>query len=131
MTFPQPIGGTPFTVDPVTRQPDVLRLRLGGDLDYDTTHELHEALDELLDGSTGRRQVILDCSGLETCDSTGLSALLMIHRRVHDAGAGLHLVGRPPVLRRLLAVTGTEEHFGCPEDPAAPAGDTALPGSTG
>lgn len=131
MTLPQPISGVPFTVDLVTRRPDVLRLRLGGDLDYDTTHELHEVLNELLDGGAGRGHVVLDCSELETCDSTGLSALLMIRRRVHDTGARLHLTGRPPVLRRLLAVTRTEEHFGCEEDPAAPAGDTALPGGAG
>ncbi|MCM2576771.1 STAS domain-containing protein [Streptomyces meridianus] len=132
MTFPQPKGGAgPFTAGPVARQPDMLRLRLGGDLDCDTVHELHEVLDELLDGSAGRKHVVLDCSGLEICDSTGLSALLMVRRRVHDTGAQLHLTGRPPMLRRLLAVTGTEEHFGCPAGPAAPAGDVALPGGTG
>ncbi|MFF2808321.1 STAS domain-containing protein [Streptomyces sp. NPDC058000] len=65
----------------------------------------------------GRRALHVDCGGLVLCDSMGLSALLMVHRRTSTLGVRLHLEERPPALDRPLTVTGTPEHLTAPPAP--------------
>jgi anti-anti-sigma factor len=65
----------------------------------------------LLEGSAGEAidsgdtVVILDLSGVTLCDSTGLSALIRLHRRAGAAGGQLRLAGVQPQVRRVLEIT--------------------------
>ncbi|QYC42883.1 Anti-sigma F factor antagonist [Nonomuraea coxensis DSM 45129] len=90
--------------------PGALRVAVGGDLDFTTAGELLTTVVAALDGG-GLTDVRLDCGGLRICDSSGLSALLTVHRQVTEAGARLHLDDRPAALDRLLDVSGTYEHL--------------------
>ncbi|MGW4410534.1 STAS domain-containing protein [Nonomuraea sp. NPDC004702] len=108
----------PLTLVQATPHPGVLRVAVTGDLDYNTARELlTTALAALADG--GLTDLHLDFDGLHFCDSSGLSALLMIHQHAVTAGTRLHLEQRPRVLERLLDVSGTYEHL-----TGAPAGVT-------
>jgi anti-anti-sigma regulatory factor len=55
--------------------------------------------------------VHLDCAEIDFCDSSGLSALILVHRRVTAAGARPHLDNRRAPLNRLLELTGTMAHL--------------------
>ncbi|MQS08517.1 STAS domain-containing protein [Streptomyces alkaliphilus] len=97
--------------------PHTVHIRISGDLDYDTSEDFLETVVEEMDARPDLRELHLDCAELGTCDSMGLSILLMVHRRVTVAGIKLYLDNRRPALDRLLGITGTFGHFiGAPEN---------------
>ncbi|WP_432075269.1 STAS domain-containing protein [Streptomyces wuyuanensis] len=96
-------------------------VRVDGDLDVDSADDLIEAARACLDADRSPRLLRLDCEKLTLCDSTGLAALLMIHRIATAAGVRLRLDHRPEPLERLLELTGTLGHF-----TAADAGEAAA-----
>ncbi|MEO3758948.1 STAS domain-containing protein [Mycobacterium sp. B14F4] len=87
------------------------RLHVAGDLDYATADELVDAASQLLAARPGGRDLHLDFSDLTFCDSAGLSALLLLHRRSAEAGVNMHLDHRPPHLNRILEITGLLEYL--------------------
>ncbi|MBC3993864.1 STAS domain-containing protein [Streptomyces sp. AC563] len=100
---------------------DSVRIEITGDLDYDSAGLLLEEATARLGARSGLDSLRLSFTQVGVVDSTGLSALLMIHRRATAAGVRLHLDDRPPRLDRILTITGTLEHFTAPP----PAGATA------
>lgn len=84
-------------------------VRITGDLDFSTTGALTGAAAELLTAAEPVRDLHLDFSGLEFCNSTGLAGLIDIHRQAADCGARLHLDHRPEQLNRMLVLTGMLE----------------------
>ncbi|MEV4659694.1 STAS domain-containing protein [Micromonospora sp. NPDC049301] len=79
-----------------------VRLRLSGDLDYDSAPELIAAADEL---RGDHQQLLIDLTGVSFCDSSGLSALLVVHR----AAGAIRLTGVSRILQRMLDRTGLAE----------------------
>lgn len=77
-----------------------VRLRLTGDLDFDTAPELTAAAADLHGD-----EVLIDLSGVSICDSSGLSALLVVQRNARV----MHLTGVSPQLQRMLDRTGLAE----------------------
>ncbi|MFB6887974.1 STAS domain-containing protein [Kitasatospora sp. NPDC056327] len=121
MTGPPPSGLT-VTVDDT---PGALTVHVAGELDYDTSGELLDAVTgRLARGVAPSGGVRLDFAGLTWIDSSGLSALIVIHRRAGEAGAALHLDNRPGVMERALHLTGLLEHLTAPRSggPAGPPG---------
>ena len=86
-------------------------VRVAGDLDYETGDELVDHAARCIDAHPGLRDLHLDCARLRFCDSTGLSALLMVHRRATAAHVTLHLDAPPPFLDRMLTTTGVRGLF--------------------
>ncbi|MEV4121962.1 STAS domain-containing protein [Micromonospora sp. NPDC049645] len=80
-----------------------VRLRLSGELDYDTAPELIAAAADLRGDRDAPVQV--DLTGVTLCDSSGLSALLVVHR----AAGTIRLTGVSPQLQRMLDRTGLSE----------------------
>ncbi|WUT00985.1 STAS domain-containing protein [Streptomyces sp. NBC_00708] len=95
-----------------------VRLRLAGVLDYDTSDGLVARADACVEEDPHAGELHLDCEKLRLCDSTGLSALLMIHRRTTDRGITLFLDNPPPFMERLLTVTGTRHLFAAENEPS-------------
>jgi anti-anti-sigma factor len=93
-------------------------VRLAGELDVTGAPRLREALMTAIEG--GDRHVVVDCSGLEFLDSTGLGVLVAARTRARAAGGSLLLTGAQPPLERLLAVTGVDGLFRL-EPPVRPA----------
>lgn len=87
------------------------RIHVAGDLDYGHTAPLLDAVSELISAKAGVRELHLDFTALGFLDSTGLSALLIVHREVSRSGVMLHLDNRPPHLERVLEITGLLDHF--------------------
>ncbi|OBH89165.1 STAS domain-containing protein [Mycobacterium sp. E2733] len=86
-------------------------VQVSGDLVYETVDALVDAVGQLLGRQPTLTDLHLDLSGLAICDSAGLSALLLVHRRSCQAGVQLHLDRRPRFLDRILDVTGTFDHL--------------------
>lgn len=84
-------------------------VRPAGELDHHTADLLSGPLDEAL--AKGRSRLVVDCSRLEFCDSTGLNVLLGARLKAEAAGGGIHLAGMLPVVARVLEITGAEAVF--------------------
>ncbi|MBL3669632.1 STAS domain-containing protein [Streptomyces sp. M2CJ-2] len=80
-----------------------------GELDHHTADLLREPLEECL--ARGFNRLVIDCSGLEFCDSTGLNVLLGARLKADAAGGGVHLAGMQPVVARVFEITGAEAVF--------------------
>ena len=64
---------------------------------------------DCLDGGFAR--LVVDCSRLEFCDSTGLNVLLGARLKAEAAGGEVHLAGMLPVVARVFQITGVDAVF--------------------
>ncbi|TDT24437.1 anti-anti-sigma factor [Streptomyces sp. BK208] len=80
-----------------------------GELDHHTADLLREPLEDCL--TKGFNRLVVDCSRLEFCDSTGLNVLLGARLKAEAAGGGVHLVAMQPVVARVFEITGAEAVF--------------------
>ncbi|HEX8630136.1 MAG TPA: STAS domain-containing protein, partial [Catenuloplanes sp.] len=74
----------------------------------------------------GATRLLLDLGAVGFCDSTGLGALVRLHRRTEASGGWLRLAGPGPDLRRMLAVTNLDRLlavYATVPDAAAAPGD--------
>lgn len=81
-----------------------------GELDLYTAPRLQNALATLLRGTSPER-VVIDMSGVEFCDSTGMNVLLAGLKRLKEKGGTLELAAPRPAVRRILEVTGLDTVF--------------------
>lgn len=96
-----------FRVDGFDRQGQ-LELRLVGELDIGTADRLRGALAEV----TGRGStIVLDLSGLDFIDSSGLHELVVALKRERAAGGDIVLRKPSPQTRRVLEIVGLTQLF--------------------
>ncbi|GAA3379314.1 STAS domain-containing protein [Streptomyces sannanensis] len=100
--------GPRFTVD-VRSGPGTVVLALGGELDHDTAGALRDALTRGI--TAGADRILVDCSDLRFCDSTGLNALLRGRLAAQNAGIRLELVALQPPVARMFGITGADTVF--------------------
>ena len=81
-----------------------------GNLDIDSATVLTTALDQVLGNPAP--YVVVDLSGVEFCDSTGLSAFVVGHNRAASAGGWLRLAAPNPFLEELLETVGLTDRVG-------------------
>ena len=81
-------------------------IRLTGELDVRTAVTLRAVLAQQVLAGPGN--LVLDLSGLEFVDSSGLAALLAAHQGTRQAGMALVLAGPIPSLRRIMSLTGID-----------------------
>jgi anti-sigma B factor antagonist len=86
-----------------------------------TAPRLHSELAAAVAGE-GLPRVVVDMTGVEFCDSTGMNVLLAALRRARERGGELVLAAPRPAVRKILQVTGLESVFTVLDDPAAVAG---------
>jgi len=94
---------------PVTRSDGLAVVTTPDEIDINNAGLLGEAL--LAAAAAGQPVVIVDMTGTEFCDSTGLSVLVQALRQGEQADAQLTLVVRTLGLRRMLAVSGAGSLF--------------------
>ncbi|MEU1122891.1 STAS domain-containing protein [Streptomyces sp. NPDC005899] len=99
-----------FAVD-VRRDTRAVVFALRGDLDFHSVVQLYEAEETELAAGREAGTVVVDCSHLTYCDSTGISALLKLHNRLAAQGGVLCLAGVPAFLDRLFVLTGLNQLF--------------------
>jgi anti-sigma B factor antagonist len=96
-------------------------MSLGGEIDLYTAPRLHGELATAL-SADGPAQIVVDMSGVEFCDSTGMNVLLAAQRRARERGGDLELAAPRPAVKKVLHVTGLESVFTVVADPASVAG---------
>jgi anti-anti-sigma factor len=80
-----------------------------GELDHHTADLLREPMEQAVEG--GAPLLVVDCSKLAFCDSTGLNVLLGVRIKAEAEGGGVHLAGMLPVVARVFEITGAEAVF--------------------
>ncbi len=94
MVYPEP----PFTV-----------LQIDGDLEMSSVPGFRQAIvDSIDDGDTN---LVVDLSGTDFIDSTGLGALIGGLKRARSAGGSLDVVCAQPRLRELFKLTDLDKVF--------------------
>jgi anti-sigma B factor antagonist len=89
---------------------DSVVVAVRGNLDIDSATMLETALDQVLVRPLPR--VVVDLSGVEFCDSTGLSAFVVGHNRAVAAGGWLRLAAPNDWMSRLLDTVGLTRRLG-------------------
>ena len=78
-----------------------------GELDYASADHACDYVRAVIDAHGG--QVLLDVAGLSFCDACGLGALARMSRHAGQAGSSLHLLAPPPLLFKIIRITGLED----------------------
>lgn len=84
----------------------VVLLALSGELDLATASSLQEQL-----AREAAALVVVDLSGVEFMDSTGLGALVTANGRIAEAGGQLVIVRGSRQVQRLLKITGVDQRL--------------------
>ena len=82
---------------------------VGGDLEFGTAASLRGALIDL--AQQGADPLVVDLSGLEFIDSTGLSLLVQAKQRIESQGHRFVLRQPTERVRRVLEISGLAELF--------------------
>lgn len=86
-----------------------VRLRLLGEIDMSTVPVLEEAFTSAVDQASDR--LIIDLSGVQFMDSSGLNALIRARNSMDDRGLDLVISGVSEQVRRLFEVSGLTSAF--------------------
>ena len=84
-------------------------LNVRGEIHLSTAPRFAQYLQEMLD--RGNARIVLDLSGVEFIDSTGLSVLLTGLRRVTQLQGRMAIVCANPTVLRLFQITSLDETF--------------------
>ncbi len=100
---------------------DRVIVALSGEIDLYTAPRLQSQLAQALNTDHAVRLVV-DMSGVDFCDSTGMNVLLAAQRLAREHGGNIELSGPRPAVRKILQVTGLESVFTVVENGAAVSG---------
>lgn len=89
---------------------DSIVVAVRGHLDIDSAPDLTATLDRVLERPAPR--VVVDLSGIDFCDSTGLSAFVTGHNRAAAAGGWLRLAAPNDWMTQLLDTVGLTGRLG-------------------
>jgi len=82
-----------------------------GEIDLYTAPRLQSELSAVIASAAPASRVIVDMSGVEFCDSTGMNVLLSCLRQARERGGELELAAPRPAVRKILSVTGLDAVF--------------------
>ncbi|HEY8523789.1 MAG TPA: STAS domain-containing protein [Acidimicrobiales bacterium] len=97
----------PVNLEIVERSGEQVVARLGGDLDIVTSEDVKRELAEVLD--SGAASLSLDLSDVRFVDSSGLGALVAVHRHAEAAGAQFTVRKVPSQVQRLFEITRLDD----------------------
>jgi anti-sigma B factor antagonist len=110
------IGATQFQISSEP-EADGQRLRLSGELDIATAPQLEAAVASAL--ARGARRLVIDLSGLQFIDSSGLRLCIVLSDRAVNEGWTLRLVRPVGAPLSVFQMTGAEQYLPFGEDAAA------------
>jgi anti-sigma B factor antagonist len=84
-------------------------VEVGGEVDVHSAPQLRDRLIEIIDG--GKPSLVVDLSGLQFIDSTGLGALVAARNHAEAAGTRFQLVCKADRLLKVFRITGLDEVF--------------------
>jgi len=68
-------------------------------------------LAEVIANAAPASRIVVDMSGVEFCDSTGMNVLLSCLRQVRERGGELELAAPRPAVMKILQVTALDSVF--------------------
>ncbi|MGH8945628.1 MAG: STAS domain-containing protein [Acidimicrobiia bacterium] len=89
-------------------------LQIRGEIDLSTADRVEARFDEMIEA--GQHHLIADLSEVAFMDSTGVSVLAKVLRRVRDQEGELTVVCRKGPVRMVLAASGLEPELAVSED---------------
>jgi anti-sigma B factor antagonist len=98
--------------------------RVAGELDVATSPRLRELLVTAL--TEGRRHLVLDLTGVQFLDSTGLGVIVGLLKRARTLGGDLRIVCPNGSVRRVFEITALDRTM-----PLSDTVDAALAGAEG
>jgi anti-sigma B factor antagonist len=90
-----------------------------GEIDLYTAPRLHSQLAAVIDGAAPASRVVVDLSGVDFCDSTGMNVLLSCLRQASEKGAEFDRAAPRPAVKKILQVTGLDSVFTISSEQAA------------
>lgn len=93
----------------IDRRADGVRLTITGDLDLAAIPALERARRDALDGPPGK--LLVDLTGVEFVDSSGLKFLLQTERAARNRGCTTTLLRPTGHAMRVFVVTGADRHL--------------------
>ncbi|MGH2658474.1 MAG: STAS domain-containing protein [Actinomycetota bacterium] len=84
-------------------------LQVRGEVDLYTSPQLRDGITELLD--QGANRIVIDLSGIEFMDSTGLGVLVVGLKRAKERNGEFALVCREGSVQKILSITGLDRVF--------------------
>ena len=90
-----------------------------GEIDLYTAPRLQSELAAVIASAAPASRVVVDMSGVEFCDSTGMNVLLSCLRQARERGGELELAAPRPAVRKIMSVTGLDAVFTVAEFPAS------------
>jgi anti-sigma B factor antagonist len=82
-----------------------------GEIDLYTAPRLQSELAAVIANAAPASRVVVDMSGVEFCDSTGMNVLLSCLRQARERGGELELAAPRPAVKKILQVTGLDTVF--------------------
>jgi len=87
--------------------PEVITVRLSGDIDHHTAAPIRERIDaEIIKHEPSL--LILDFSGVDFMDSSGIGLVMGRYRLLQGSDAKIHIVNAPPHIEKVLRLAGLE-----------------------
>ena len=96
-----------LTLSCLISQTGQITVTFAGELDAASADQAYGYVRDAIDAHGG--QVLLNMAGLSFCDARGLGALARMSRYAGQAGSSLHLVAPPPLVRKIIRITGLED----------------------
>ena len=82
-----------------------------GEIDLYSAPKLQTDLAAIIDSAAPAARIVVDMSGVEFCDSTGMNVLLSCLRQARERGGELELAAPRPAIKKILQVTGLDSVF--------------------
>jgi anti-sigma B factor antagonist len=92
-------------------QGDHVIVTTAGEIDLYTAPKLLIDLAGIIDDAAPAARFVIDMSGVEFCDSTGMNVLLSCLRQARERGGELELAAPRPAIMKILQVTGLDSVF--------------------
>jgi anti-sigma B factor antagonist len=100
-----------------TEGSDIAILSLTGEVEVANAAQVRDAALKLVSG--GSKYLVVDLSGVEYMDSTGLGTLVGLHKRLRESGGQVLIAGAQPRVKRIFDITGLTQVFRMHEDVSA------------
>jgi len=102
-------------------------LLLQGELDLCTRERLRHAISSALEHQP--QILVVDLSGLDFIDCSGLSVLVWAHKHLAEQDRQLVLTGSKPIVRRVICLAGVETYLHLSGPEALPSRRAGQPDS--
>ncbi len=91
------------------KEGDVVVVSIAGELDASSAPDLRARFEELI--GQGENQYVIDLTGLDFLDSSGISALVNLFKRVRIGEGGVSLCNIKPEIVKIFALTRLDRVF--------------------